>query len=243
MPEQLGDRYIIVNIAGFELKRVEANQIQERMRVVVGLPYRRTPVFSKTMKYLEINPYWNVPNSIATREELPKLQQNPSDLASKGFEAISGDQVLDVRSVNWSQYSENNFPFRLRQQPGPANALGRVKFMFPNRFNVYLHDTPARTLFARAQRAFSHGCIRVARPIDLTEQLLADKPDWSRRRIEQVLESGERTVVNLERPLPVHITYATAWRRPDDTVHFAVDIYQRDEALERALFGKATPAS
>ncbi len=243
MPEKLGDHYVIVNIAGFELKRVRADRIEERMRVVVGKPYHRTPVFSETMKYLEINPYWNVPSSIAKNEELPKLKANPAALAEKGFEVVNGDQVVDVRAVDWSQFSASNFPFRLRQRPGPANALGRVKFMFPNRFNVYLHDTPSRSLFARAKRAFSHGCIRVARPIDFAEQLLAPKPDWTRGRIDQVLASGERTVVNLDQPVQVHITYATAWQRPDKTVHFAPDIYQRDEALRRALFGKPTPSS
>jgi murein L,D-transpeptidase YcbB/YkuD len=242
MPEDLGDHYVIVNIAGFELKRVRANTVEERMRVVVGKPYHKTPIFSDKMEYLEINPYWNVPTSIATREELPKLQSDPSALAEKGFEVVRGDEVVDVRAINWSRYSRTNFPFRLRQRPGPSNALGRVKFMFPNRFNVYLHDTPAQSLFARAERAFSHGCIRVARPIDLAEQILAQKPDWSRRRIEKVLASGKRTVVPLSEPLNVHITYATAWRQSNDTVHFAPDIYRRDEALRRALFGKRTPS-
>jgi murein L,D-transpeptidase YcbB/YkuD len=243
MPERLGDHYIMVNIAGFELKRVRNDRVEEKMRVVVGLPYHRTPIFSETMKYLEINPYWNVPHSIAIREELPKLQSDPAELATAGFEAVSGDKVIDVRSVDWRQYSTANFPFRLRQKPGPRNALGRVKFMFPNRFNVYLHDTPSRTLFARAKRAFSHGCIRVARPIDLAEQVLAQNSGWARARIEQVLATGERTIVNLDQPLRVHITYATAWDDANGRVHFAADIYQRDEALQRALFGKPTPSS
>jgi murein L,D-transpeptidase YcbB/YkuD len=243
MPEQLGQHYVIVNIAGFELKRVRIGAVEERMRVVVGKPYRRTPVFSEEMKYLEINPYWNVPHSIATREELPKLQEDPGARAAAGFEAVRGDEVVDVRSIDWSKYSTANFPFRLRQKPGPNNALGRIKFMFPNRFNVYLHDTPSRSLFERAQRAFSHGCIRLARPIDLAEQILTQKPDWPRSRIEQVLASGERTNVGLHQPIPVHITYATAWLRADQTMHFAPDIYKRDEHLRRALFGKPTPSS
>ncbi len=243
MPERLGDHYIMVNVAGYELRRVRNDVLEERMRVVVGQPYHRTPVFSEEMKYLEINPYWNVPHSIATREELPKLQSDPAARAGAGFEAVSDGKVIDLRTVNWSQYSAANFPFQLRQRPGPTNALGRVKFMFPNRFNVYLHDTPARTLFDRAERAFSHGCIRLARPIDLAEQVLAEKPDWPRPRIDVTLAAGERTIVNLDKPLPVHITYATAWHDAGGQVHFTADIYQLDEALQRALFGKPTPSS
>ncbi|MGE3625757.1 MAG: murein L,D-transpeptidase [Hyphomicrobiales bacterium] len=239
MPEDLGEHYIIVNIAGFELRRIRG-KVEEQMRVVVGKPYHRTPVFSEKMTYVELNPYWNVPSSIATKEELPKLKSNPGAAASRGFEVVSGDRVIDPRSVDWSQYSRGNFPFQLRQRPGTGNALGRVKFMFPNRFNVYLHDTPARTLFAKAERAFSHGCIRLARPLDLAEQVLAGEAGWDRKKIDAVVASQERTVVTLSQPIPVHITYATAWLGTSGAVHFAADIYERDEALRRALFGMAT---
>ncbi|MGD9866500.1 MAG: L,D-transpeptidase family protein, partial [Hyphomicrobiales bacterium] len=170
----------------------------------------------------------------------PKLKSNPGAAASRGFEVVSGDRVIDPRSVDWSQYSRGNFPFQLRQKPGTGNALGRVKFMFPNRFNVYLHDTPARTLFAKAERAFSHGCIRLARPLDLAEQVLAGEAGWDRKKIDAVVASQERTVVTLSQPIPVHITYATAWLGTSGAVHFAADIYERDEALRRALFGMAT---
>ncbi len=242
MPEDLGQHYVMVNIAGFELKRVRKGRIEERMRVVVGLPYHRTPVFSDRIKYLEINPYWNVPYSIATKEYLPQLRRGTRRMASKGFEAVSGNRVLPLSAVDWGSYSRSHFPVRLRQRPGPSNALGRVKFMFPNRFNVYLHDTQARSLFGKAKRAFSHGCIRLARPIDLAEQLLSDLPDWNRNRIQGVLDAKDRTVVNLAEPVDVHLTYATAWQGEGDTVHFAADIYRRDEALHRALFGKPTPS-
>jgi len=240
MPETLGRDYIMVNIAGFELKRVRAGKIAERMRVVVGKPYHQTPVFSERLKYVEINPYWNVPYSIATKEELPKLQKNPGARAARGFEAVVNGEPVPLTSIDWSQYSRGHFPIRIRQRPGEHNALGRVKFMFPNRFNVYMHDTPARALFGRAERAFSHGCIRLARPIDMTEQVLAPLPGWNRARIEQVLASKERTVVPLNEPLPVHLTYSTAWLDEGDSVHFRADIYRRDEKLRRALFGKQT---
>lgn len=242
MPEDLGKHYVMVNIAGYDLRRVEAGQLKEVMRVVVGRPYHQTPVFSETMKYVEINPYWNVPRSIAINEELPKLQASPGARAQKGFEAVIGEKAVALTSVNWKLYSKSNFPVRLRQKPGPGNALGRVKFMFPNRFNVYMHDTPARSLFSQSARAFSHGCIRLARPIDMAEQILAaSASSWDRKRIEGVLAKGERTVVSLESPIVVHITYSTAWRDLDGDVQFRPDIYRRDAKLYAALFGKAYP--
>lgn len=241
MPEELGDHYILVNIAGFDLRRVRSDRLEEHMRVVVGKPYHQTPVFSNEIKYLELNPYWNVPYSIASKEELPKLQRNPRNLQARGFEVISGGRVVDVTSVDWSQYSRANFPFQLRQRPGEGNALGRVKFMFPNKFNVYLHDTPSRSLFGKSQRAFSHGCIRLARPIDLAVQLTSGLSGWNGSRIASVLNSKERTIVNLDQPLPVHITYSTVWLGEKGIVHFRPDIYDRDRKLYAALFGRVTP--
>lgn len=241
MPEDLGKDYIKVNIAAFELRRVKNGSRIELMRVVVGTPYHQTPVFSDQMDYVEINPYWNVPHSIAVNEMLEKLRTRPQSLASQGYEAVLGDKPVALTSIDWRNYSAGNFPARLRQKPGPDNALGRVKFMFPNQFNVYMHDTPARSLFGQAQRAFSHGCVRLARPIDMAEQVLAGIGDWDRARIERVLASGERTVVTLKSPIAVHITYATAWRDGDGDIQFRPDIYRRDERLYAALFGRKYP--
>ena len=241
IPEDLGRDYILVNIAGFHLTRFENGKFAERKRVIVGKPYRRTPAFSDTIKYLEFNPFWTVPYSIATRDKLPVLQKNASALSASGFEVFSGSDRIDPRAVNWRQYSRSNFPFKLRQKPGPKNALGQVKFMFPNRFNVYLHDTPNRELFDKTFRSFSSGCVRVHEPIDLAEAVLRVNNGWDRTRIDNVLASGERTVVNLERPLPVHIVYSTAWLAEDGSVRFYVDFYQRDDRLYKALFGKSVP--
>jgi L,D-transpeptidase YcbB len=239
MPPQLGVNHLIVNIAGFELKRFADGREVERMNVVVGKPYHKTPVFSDQVRYLEINPYWNVPTGIAIKEELPKLRSNPAARAAAGFEAVRGDKVYPLTSINWRQYGPGNFPFQLRQKPGPNNALGRVKFMFPNQFDVYLHDTPSRSLFERAERAFSHGCIRLSRPLELAVQVLAvgGVPGWSMGRVEQVVASRQRTVVNLVDPLPVHITYFTAW--VDQGIpNFRADIYGQDEKLVAALDGR-----
>jgi murein L,D-transpeptidase YcbB/YkuD len=240
MPPDLGRNHLIVNIAGFELRRFANGRLEERMNVVVGRPYNKTPVFSDAIRYLEFNPYWNVPTGIAVKEELPKLKTNPAARAAAGFEAVRGDTVYPLTAINWSQYGPGNFPFQLRQRPGPNNALGRVKFMFPNQFDVYLHDTPARSLFDKAERAFSHGCIRLARPLDLAVQVLAvgGVPGWDMARINAVVATQKRTVVNLAEPLPVHITYFTAW--VDRGIpNFRADIYGQDEKLNAALDGQA----
>ncbi len=240
MPEDLGRQFMIVNIAAFELRRFDAGAVKERMAVVVGKPYHRTPVFSDRIRYVEINPYWNVPPGIAIKEELPKLRSNPGAVASQGFEAVQGNRVLALQSVDWSRYGAGNFPFQLRQRPGANNALGRVKLMFPNPHNVYLHDTPARSLFSRTERAFSHGCIRLARPLELAEQVLqaGGVEGWDSSRINNVVSSAKTTVVNLREPLPVHITYLTAW--VDGAVtNFRGDVYGHDAKLLAALDGKA----
>jgi len=239
MPEDLGKQYVIVNIAGFELRRINGGSVEGRMPVVVGKPYHRTPVFSDRIRYIEFNPYWNVPPAIALNEELPKLRTNPSGLAAEGFEIVQGDQAIDPRSIDWSRYGGGNFPFQLRQRPGPNNALGYVKIMFPNPHNVYLHDSPARSLFSRNERAFSHGCIRLARPLELADQVLraGGVPGWNKDRIDQVIASAKTTVVNLQEPLPVHITYMTAWV-DGGVVNFRGDIYGHDAKLLAALDGK-----
>ncbi len=240
MPPDLGRNHLMVNIAGFELRRVADGRLAERMNVVVGKPYTKTPVFSDRIRYLEFNPYWNVPHGIAVKEELPRLKTNPAARAAAGFEAVRGDTVYPLTAIDWSQYGPGNFPFRLRQRPGPNNALGRVKFMFPNQFDVYLHDTPSRNLFDKAERAFSHGCIRLARPLELAVQVLAvgGVPGWDMNRIEAVVASQKRTVVNLAEPLPVHIAYFTAWV-DHGLPNFRNDIYGQDAKLIAALDGRA----
>jgi len=240
MPENLGQQYLIVNIAGFELRRVNAGKVEERMAVVVGKPYHRTPVFSDRIRFLEFNPYWNVPPDIAVNEELPVLRRNPAGLSAQGFEVVRGNQVSDPSSVDWSSVGPGHFPYQLRQRPGPNNALGRVKFMFPNPHNVYLHDSPARNLFERNVRAFSHGCIRLSRPLDLAEQVLrvGGVQGWTKDRINSVVASTKTTVVNLREPLPVHITYLTAWA-DEGAANFRQDIYGHDAKLLAALEGKS----
>jgi murein L,D-transpeptidase YcbB/YkuD len=199
------------------------------------------------MTYVEINPYWNVPPSIARDELLPKIKQDVSYLVRNNYVLFSdwssGATVVDPQSIDWSRVSKSSFPYKIRQDSGDFNALGRVKFMFPNRFNIYLHDTPAKSLFSRPERTFSHGCIRVQDPVLLAEYVLALNEGWPRERIDAAVASGERTVVALGKPLPVHITYLTSWVNKDGSVHFRNDVYARDATLAKALIGTRAAGS
>jgi murein L,D-transpeptidase YcbB/YkuD len=241
MTDDLGQRHIFVNLADQLLKLVDEPRTLLDMPVVIGKPYTRTPIFSHTMTYVEINPFWNVPPSIARNELLPKIRQDAGYLSKNNYVLFSdwsaGAKVLDPHGVDWSQVSAASFPYKIRQDSGDGNALGRVKFMFPNRFNIYLHDTPAKSLFSRSERTFSHGCIRVQDPPLLAEVVLQATEGWSRERIDFAIASGERTIVTLKQPLPVHIAYLTNWVNKDGSVHFRSDVYHRDAALAQALLG------
>ena len=242
LPRDLGRRHIIVNIAAYELEVVEADSVVLSMRVVVGRPFSRTPVLSDTMRYLVLNPYWHVPRDIATDELLPKARRSRSYLAQNKmriFPASGGDtREVDPTTVDWS--GTTGFPYLLRQDPGPRNALGRIKFMFLNKYHVYLHDTPAGSLFAEAQRDFSHGCIRIQRPIDLAVYLLRD-PLWDRDAVLLALDDAVDRTVPLPEPIPIHLLYWTAWANGDGTIQFRRDIHDRDAPLLKAL--RAPPPS
>lgn len=238
MPAELGKRHVLVNIAGFDMQLVDEGRPTLIKPVVVGRDYRRTPVFSDRIRYLVINPDWVVPPTLAVQDKLPEIRRNPDYLKSLGFRVYDGwgdtRQVIDPDSVDWSKVSARNFPYRLVQEPGPANALGQVKFMFPNRYNVYLHDTPSRELFRQPERAFSSGCVRVQDPMELAAALLA-REGWSPERLESTLRAGRTQTVSLKEPVPVHIQYWTAWVDDDNRLQFRKDIYQRDELIHQAL--------
>ncbi|MGB5985516.1 MAG: L,D-transpeptidase family protein, partial [Desulfobacterales bacterium] len=233
-----------VNIADFKLQLWEAGEKILEMKVVVGRDYRRTPVFSETLTYLVFNPYWNVPFRIAVKDKLPLIQEDPTYLTRNHFRVFANWQQdapqVDPASVDWSRLSKANFRMRLRQEPGPHNALGQIKFMFPNPFAVYLHDTSEPDLFSRDVRTFSSGCIRIADPLGLAEYLLKGQSPWTRERIEAAIESRRQRVVHLARPLPIHLLYWTAWADPDGTLQFRNDIYHRDQPLDQALLSRLT---
>jgi len=239
LPHDLGRRHVVVNIANFELDLVETGETVLNMRVMVGKDYRRTPVFSDRMTYLVFCPYWHVPHNIAVRDLLPLIRRDPGYFEKQNMRVFQGwgaeFEALDPAGIDWSAMSARNFPVRLRQDPGPGNALGRVKFMFPNRFNVYLHDTSSRELFDKTERAFSSGCIRIEKPLELAEHVLRGDPRWTRAHIENILEKWKELTVRLPEPLPVHLLYWTAWANRDGSINFRRDIYGRDKRLEAAL--------
>jgi murein L,D-transpeptidase YcbB/YkuD len=242
LPQNLGQHYILVNLANFELDVVEQGQPVMSMRVMVGREYRRTPVFSDNMTYLVLSPYWHVPPSIAVQDKLPLIHQDPDYLTRQKIKVFQGwgaeTKEIDPRTIDWSRVNAKNFNYRLRQEPGPNNALGRAKFMFPNKFNVYLHDTPSRELFAKAVRTFSSGCIRIEKPIELVEYLLQGDPKWTPEKIMAAIEKWVEQTVRLPEPMPIHLLYWTAWADEDGTTHFRNDIYARDKRLNEALSQK-----
>ena len=238
LPEEMGSRYLMVNMAGFDLQLVENEATVMDMRVIIGRPYRSTPAFVAEMTHLVFNPYWNVPHKLALLDLLPAQQKDPQYLSRKGFRVFSDwsrDAIeVDPDSIDWSQYNENNFVFRLRQEPGAANSLGRIKFMMPNPHAVYLHDTPAQHLFRRAVRTFSSGCIRVEQPVRLATTLLQGKRRWTDGDVMQIIASRENRAVFLSRKIPVYMLYLTAWVDDAGRVHFRDDVYGRDLLVRKA---------
>jgi murein L,D-transpeptidase YcbB/YkuD len=239
LPQKIEARHLRVNIADFRLDLIEDDLQVMTMDVIVGRAYRQTPVFSGRMTYLVFSPAWHLPPTISRKDILPRLRRDPQSLAADGIRVLTGwgdnEREVDPASVDWRAVPERNLPYHFRQDPGPQNALGRVKFMFPNRFSVYLHDTPARELFDRTQRDFSSGCIRVERPQDLATHLLLEDPAWTPDRIAAAMVSGKEQAVTLPRPLPVYIYYQTAWVDDDGALQFREDIYGRDQGLQAAL--------
>lgn len=225
--------FVVVNIAGYRAAYVVDGQPRWTGRVIVGKPFRQTPLFKADLQYLEFNPTWTVPPTILKEDMLPKLRHDRALLKQKNLEVVDAEgQVVDPASVDWQR-----FRYALRQKPGAENALGRVKFMFPNTHAIYLHDTPARELFNRTERAFSSGCIRIERPLDLAEALLDDPKRWNRAALEALVNSERTQRVNLPRRVPVMLMYLTAFPAPDGSIRFQKDFYGRDPARQRALDG------
>jgi murein L,D-transpeptidase YcbB/YkuD len=234
MPKGFGRRHIRVNVADFSLDVVEDGQLVMHMPVIVGTQYRKTPVFSAQMTYLEFAPYWIVPPTILREDKLPHIKSNPAYLEEKHFHIISmnGQTMINPYEIDWAKITASNFPGLLRMDPGPWNPLGHVKFMFPNRFNIYLHDTNEAYLFDKNVRSFSSGCIRIERPLDLANYLL--EKELGREKVLALFNATKTVKVPVE-PMPVHIQYWTAWVGRDGRVNFRPDVYYRDLDLEVAL--------
>ncbi len=252
LPQNLGSRYVAINVPNFTLDVVEKEQSTLAMKVVVGkmVEKRSTPTFSAAMTHIVLNPYWNVPKSIAEEELFPLSRKNPQYFAKNKFTvrkvAVGEKMIPDPNATDGSMIATPVYQYRLRQEPGPKNALGRVKFIFPNAHGVYLHDTPSKALFERTVRTFSHGCIRVERPLDLAEHLLRDSEKWQRGSIQATLDRRKEKTIWLAEPVPVYIQYWTVWVDRDGVMQFRNDIYGYDKTpgarLPIAVAKKPRPA-
>lgn len=236
MPDQLGDRHFFVNIPYYHLIARESGKKVMDIRVVVGKPGHNTPIFSEDMKVVVFSPYWNIPDTIAENETAPAVARDPGYLAKQGIEILrvssKGNETVNAADVNWGN-ADAMRGLVFRQKPGDNNALGHVKFLFPNEYNVYLHDTPADALFAKPGRAFSHGCIRVEEPETLAKYVLKGYDDWDESHIFAAMRAGVEKQVALKKSIPVHIAYFTAWVDENSGLHFQPDIYNYDKGITK----------
>jgi L,D-transpeptidase YcbB len=240
MERDLGNRYVLVNLPEFRLSVVDGGAAVLTMRVIVGKAHQATPVFSEPLTQIVLNPTWHIPDSIAAKEIAPQMLRDPGYLSRKGLAIKRRDDAaaVDTAALGADQVRQLGKPgssWRLVQPPGPDNALGRYKFVVNDRFDVYLHDTPTGKLFARSERDFSHGCIRLEKPAELAQLLLTGDPKWTPEAIADGVESGRTVTIPLARPIPVHIVYLTAWVDPDGTLELRNDVYKHDAGLEAAL--------
>jgi L,D-transpeptidase YcbB len=225
LPRDLGERHILVNIPEYRLEVWDRGQVPLAMRTVVGKQDTPTPIFNDVMTHVVFSPYWNVPPDIAEGETLPSLLTDPDFLRRQNMEVLDeAGKPVAPGSIDLSDPRK----YRFRQRPGSDNSLGLVKFMFPNQFNVYLHDTPTDSLFSRASRSFSHGCVRLEQPLALARYVLQDQAEWTEEQIVQAMEKGEEKHVKLKRPIPVYLGYWTARVSSDGQLQFRNDVYGID---------------
>ncbi len=231
----LADEFVLVNIAGYEVYYVRQNKMIWQSKVQVGKDYRKTPVFRDDITYVVFNPTWTVPPTILSKDVLPKIKKDRGYLKKKNMSVVdSKGNIINPSKINWSAMKANNFPYMIRQEPGPHNSLGRVKIMFPNEHLVYLHDTPSKSKFDRAERAFSSGCIRVENPFELVELLLKNNK-WNQTSFQEILDSGKLQNVNLPETVPVLVLYFTVRKAENGQIVFYKDIYERDDKVIKGL--------
>lgn len=237
MPENLGKYYIMVNIPEFKFRVVSNGEVIHEERIVAGRPDAQSPIFSELMRTVVIQPRWNVPNSIKIKELLPGLRSGGDPLRRQGLVMEYNGRKVDPYNVDWSRSDIRNF--NVYQPPGGGNALGVVKFLFPNKHAVYLHDTPSKSLFNERVRAFSHGCMRVRNPVSLAELILDRDKGWDQQKVDDLIKNGpEENEVNLDHPIPVHVTYFTAWVGDDNEVQTFNDVYGHEKRITLALAGR-----
>lgn len=229
--------FIVVNIAAYQLYYTDSGEVTYTTKVMVGTDKKQTPVFRDNLEYIVFNPTWTLPTSISSTETLPQLKRDSLYLEKHNMVIInSKGEIQSDSGIVWKDYSADYFPFILRQEPGPGNALGRVKFLFPNKYAIYLHDTPSRYLFAKEERAFSHGCIRVQNPLDFAEFLLSKQDTaWTKDSIDTVIDSAQTMSVRLQKSIPIYLMYWTAGENKNGEIFFVPDVYGRDERILDAL--------
>lgn len=231
--------YILVNTAGFTLDVMESNESIMNMKIVAGMYSHRTPVIKADMTYLILNPWWEIPMSIARREMLPEMQKDTSYFTKSNINIYrswkSDAKPVPVDSIAWDKLDSSNFNYRLRQTPGPWNAMGQIKFMLPNKYNIYLHDTPNKELFSKKARTYSHGCIRIEHPVELASYLLRSDTSWTKNKLEMAIDSKNEQTIVLPNSFKVYVCYYTVWVDKRGSFYFWKDVYDYDRELERLL--------
>ena len=239
MPRDLGPRHLLVNVPAYRLTLMDGDKTAMEMKVVVGTRQRQTPTFSSRVNGVEINPTWTVPAKLAVEDIMPAIRKNPNYLEEHGIRVLAvsdgGVRRVDPATIDWSSHNGRSLPFRFRQDPGAMNALGKVKMVLPNDEAIYLHDTPKRSLFRRAQRSFSSGCIRLENPADLANLLLREGAGWDAAQIEAAFGKATTRAVPLTAGLPIHIAYLTVWVSDDGRVHFLDDVYELDRRVAQMI--------
>jgi len=237
------DPYIKVNIASYKMQFIEDNRIAYQSRVVVGKLHKETPMFSDKLELIVLNPTWTLPFSIASTETLRKLKKDPQYLEKHNMVILNhNNEVVNSNGIDWNKYKTGHFPYTVRQQAGPSNALGRVKFLFPNKYSIYLHDTPSKSLFSKEKRAFSHGCIRLENPLDFATFLLKreDHDKWSRKKVNDIVKTNKTKNIRLKYYYPINLMYQTAAINEDGLLIIYPDIYSRDNKLHLLLTSSQT---
>jgi L,D-transpeptidase YcbB len=237
VPVQMENEFLIVNIPEYKLHIIENGKLVWTTNVVVGKDAKQTTIFKGNISRIMLNPYWNIPNSIIRNEIIPSIKKNSNYLENNNMEVLSGDKVINPSTINWYKYT-GDVPFIIRQKPGEDNALGKMKFLFPNNFNIYLHDTPSKGLFNESKRAFSHGCIRVEDPNKLLMYLLRNDKKWNQEKVDEILKTKKEFGIQIKPTVPVYIVYFTCWVDHRGQLNFRNDIYNLDEQLSNEIFGE-----
>lgn len=237
VPVKMENEFLLVNIPEYKLHIIENDKLVWTTNVVVGKDAKQTTIFKGNISRIILNPYWNIPNSIIRNEIIPHIKENPNYLVNNTMEVVSGNKVINPSTINWGKY-KGDVPFIIRQKPGLNNALGKMKFLFPNSFDIYLHDTPSKGLFKESKRAFSHGCIRVEDPNKLLMYLLRNDKKWNQERAATILKTNKEFGIPINPTVPVYIVYFTSWVDIAGQLNFRNDIYNLDEQLSNEIFGE-----